>query len=172
MRVKRRFSTRWGHPYHRQGACTECRQTLLHPLCSITPMTPEGYTEYSAQSKREDTSDTSFESREASFSFSGAPAWGDGSSFTSMSSLSTSMASKARLCSCYLQPVGPHALPATIFKCPRMVCWRPLRTRLLGSEQANACLSRLTQKTFNQYRYPALLATRGSNGCNRCSAIL
>src|SRR5215472_1362256 len=55
MSVKRRFSTRWGHPYHRQGACTECRQTLLHPLCSITPMTPEGYTEYSAQSKREDT---------------------------------------------------------------------------------------------------------------------
>src|SRR5262245_50352997 len=55
MSVKRRFSTRWGHPYHRQGACTECRQTLLYPLCSITPMTPEGYTEYSAQSKREDT---------------------------------------------------------------------------------------------------------------------
>src|SRR4029450_9169659 len=57
MRVKRRFSTRWGHPYHLPGACTECRQTLLHPLCSITPMTPEGYTEYSAQSKREDTSE-------------------------------------------------------------------------------------------------------------------
>src|SRR5215510_5585946 len=57
MSVKRRFSTRWGHPYHRQGACTECRQTLLYPLCSITPMTPEGYTEYSAQSKREDTSE-------------------------------------------------------------------------------------------------------------------
>src|SRR5262249_19895766 len=56
MSVKRRFSTRWGHPYHLQGACTECRQTLLHPLCSITPMTLESYTEYSAQSKREDTS--------------------------------------------------------------------------------------------------------------------
>src|SRR5215813_6495436 len=55
MSVKRRFSTRWGHPYHLQGACTECRQTLLHPLCSITPMTLESYTEYSAQSKREDT---------------------------------------------------------------------------------------------------------------------
>src|SRR4029434_8880839 len=57
MRVKRRFSTRWGHPYHLQGACTECRQTLLPPLCSITPMNPEGYTEYSAQSKRGDTYD-------------------------------------------------------------------------------------------------------------------
>src|SRR4029453_10848414 len=57
MRVTRRCSTRWGHPYHLQGACTECRQTLLHPLCSITPMTPEGYTEHSAQSKREDTPD-------------------------------------------------------------------------------------------------------------------
>src|SRR5262249_50571480 len=60
MSVKRRFSTRWGHPYHLQGACTECRQTLLHPLCSITPMTLESYTEYSAQSKREDTSEFIF----------------------------------------------------------------------------------------------------------------
>src|SRR5678815_4966425 len=57
MSVKRRCSTRWGHPYHLQGACTEWRQTLLHPLCSITPMTPEDYTEYFAQSKREDTSE-------------------------------------------------------------------------------------------------------------------
>src|SRR5678815_4246234 len=58
MSVKRRCSTRWGHPYHLQGACTEWRQTLLHPLCSITPMTPEDYTEYFAQSKREDTSES------------------------------------------------------------------------------------------------------------------
>src|SRR5262249_13969738 len=65
MSVKRRFSTRWGHPYHLQGACTECRQTLLHPLCSITPMTLESYTEYSAQSKREDTTEGSHTAGEA-----------------------------------------------------------------------------------------------------------
>src|SRR5437899_1068538 len=54
MRVKRRFSTRWGHPYHLQGACAKCRQTLLRPLCFITSMSPESYMEWPAQSKGED----------------------------------------------------------------------------------------------------------------------
>src|SRR5438128_7460669 len=57
MRVKRRFSTRWGHPYHLQGACAKCRQTLLRPLCFITSMSPESYMEWPAQSKGEDPSD-------------------------------------------------------------------------------------------------------------------
>src|SRR5438093_3393462 len=57
MSVKRRFSTRWGHHYHLQGACAKCRQTLLRSLCSITPMIPESYTEWPAQSKGEDPSD-------------------------------------------------------------------------------------------------------------------
>src|SRR5436190_14463159 len=57
MRVKRRFSTRWGHPYHLQGACAKCRQTLLCPLCFIPSMIPESYMEWSAQSKGEDPSD-------------------------------------------------------------------------------------------------------------------
>src|SRR2546425_1017372 len=56
MRVKRRFSTRWGHPYHLQGACAKCRQTLLRPLCFITSMSPESYMEWPAQSKGEDPS--------------------------------------------------------------------------------------------------------------------
>src|SRR4029450_4138192 len=54
MRVKRRFSTRWGHPYHLQGACATCRQTLLCPLCFIPSMIPESYMEWPAQSKGED----------------------------------------------------------------------------------------------------------------------
>src|SRR4029450_4381995 len=57
MRVKRRFSTRWGHPYHLQGACATCRQTLLCPLCFIPSMIPESYMEWPAQSKGEDPSD-------------------------------------------------------------------------------------------------------------------
>src|SRR5438034_1092161 len=57
MRVKRRFSTRWGHPYHLQGACATCRQTLLCPLCFIPSMIPESYMEWSAQSKGEDPSE-------------------------------------------------------------------------------------------------------------------
>src|SRR5690349_21208675 len=57
MSVKRRFSTRWGHHYLRQGAYAKCRQTLLPPLCSIMPMFLKGYTEWSAQRKREDPSE-------------------------------------------------------------------------------------------------------------------
>src|SRR5947208_8690056 len=57
MNVKRRFSTRWGHPYHLQGACAKCRQTLLCPLCLIPSMIPESYMEWPAQSKGEDPPD-------------------------------------------------------------------------------------------------------------------
>src|SRR5215470_15027589 len=57
MSVKRRFSTRWGHHYHHQGAYAKCRQTLPHPLCPIRPMFPESYMEWPAQRKREDPSD-------------------------------------------------------------------------------------------------------------------
>src|SRR5262249_27257338 len=54
MRVKRRFSTRWGHPYHLPGACATCRQTRLRPLCFIPSMIPERYMEWPAQSTAED----------------------------------------------------------------------------------------------------------------------
>src|SRR4030095_15194387 len=57
MRVKRRFSTRWGHPYHLPGACAKCRQTLLRPRCFIPSMIPETYMEWPAQNKGEDPSD-------------------------------------------------------------------------------------------------------------------
>src|SRR4029453_19652250 len=54
MRVKRRFSTRWGHPYHLPGACAKCRQTRLRPRCFIPSMIPETYMEWPAQNKGED----------------------------------------------------------------------------------------------------------------------
>src|SRR6516162_9306390 len=57
MRVKRRFSTRWGHPYHLPGACATCRQTRLRPLCFIPSMIPERYMEWPAQSTAEDPPD-------------------------------------------------------------------------------------------------------------------
>src|SRR5215510_15933166 len=57
MRVKRRFSTRWGHPYHLPGACATCRQTRLRPLCFIPSMIPERYMEWPAQSTAEDPTD-------------------------------------------------------------------------------------------------------------------
>src|SRR4030095_15938747 len=57
MRVKRRFSTRWGHPYHLPGACAKCRQARLRPLCFIPSMIPKRYMEWSAQSTAEDPSE-------------------------------------------------------------------------------------------------------------------
>src|SRR5262249_37350823 len=57
MRVKRRCSTRWGHPYHRPGACATCRQARLRPLCFIPSMIPKRYMEWSAQSTAEDPSE-------------------------------------------------------------------------------------------------------------------
>src|SRR4029453_11346369 len=66
MRVKRRFSTRWGHPYHLPGACAKCRQTLLRPRCFIPSMIPETYMEWPAQNKGEDPSELSIESQDLS----------------------------------------------------------------------------------------------------------